>query len=58
MSNYPPGVTDSDEAFNLSSVEDDDDERCPIPCCMCGKETTWDPTYGDLCYRCIRADNE
>jgi NMD protein affecting ribosome stability and mRNA decay len=38
--------------------EDDDDEPMPIPCCMCGLLTTWDPVYNDLCYRCIRADNE
>lgn len=29
-----------------------------IPCSSCGKVTTWDSTYGDLCFRCIRADNE
>ena len=25
---------------------------------LCGKPTTFDPTYGDLCFRCCRADNE
>lgn len=29
-----------------------------VPCCNCGAPTTIDATYGDLCYRCIRADNE
>lgn len=29
-----------------------------IPCSKCGKPTTWDTTYGNLCYRCVRADNE
>lgn len=33
-------------------------EEAGIPCCMCGKLTTRDSTYGDLCYRCIRANNE
>lgn len=40
-------------------IEDDEDnERVSIPCCNCGKPTTWDSTYQDLCYRCIRAKNE
>lgn len=38
--------------------EADDDEFGRIPCSRCGKPTTWDSTYNDLCYRCIRADNE
>lgn len=30
-----------------------------IPCGMkCGNTTTYDDTYGDLCFRCCRADNE
>ena len=29
-----------------------------IACSRCGKPTTWDSTYQDLCYRCIRAKNE
>jgi len=29
-----------------------------IPCCQCGELTKWDVTYQDLCFRCIRADNE
>ena len=29
-----------------------------VPCCKCGKNTTWDSTYEDLCFRCCRADNE
>lgn len=36
----------------------DDEERLSIPCSMCGKPTTFDPTYGDLCYRCCRTSNE
>lgn len=40
----------------------DDDEQdtnaSTIPCSRCGLPTTFDPTYGDLCYRCCRADNE
>lgn len=34
------------------------DEPLKIPCSKCSQPTTYDPTYGDLCYRCIRADNE
>ena len=37
---------------------DDEDEPMTTPCSKCGKLTTFDPIYGDLCYRCIRADNE
>lgn len=31
-----------------------------IPCSYsgCARTTTFDPTYGDLCYRHIRSDNE
>lgn len=29
-----------------------------LPCSRCGLPTTFDTTYGDLCYRCCRADNE
>ena len=36
--------------FNM----DDGAIRCP----QCGNATTFDPTYGDLCYRCCRAENE
>lgn len=35
-----------------------DDEVGHILCSKCGKPTTWDATYQDLCYRCIRVDNE
>lgn len=46
----------------VQSERDEDNEepepRPSIPCSMCGKPTTFDPTYGDLCYRCCRADNE
>lgn len=41
--------------------KDDDeqnDEPMRVPCCKCGKPTMIDSTYGDLCYRCCRADNE
>lgn len=37
--------------------DDEDDEGGGIPCSHCGKPTTWDPVYNDLCFRCIRADN-
>ena len=56
---YPPGVTDNDPYFDMPSVNDEaDDEPMRIPCGLCGKLTTWDPIYQNLCYRCIRADNE
>lgn len=38
--------------------ENDDDDVIRVPCCNCGQLTTLDTTYGDLCYRCCRADNE
>jgi hypothetical protein len=46
------------DGFNRPEDESEDDERIAIPCCNCGKPTSWDATYQDLCYRCIRADNE
>lgn len=46
--------TDDDE----SDTEPEDDKPHCIPCSFCGSPTTFDPVYGDLCYRCIRADNE
>jgi hypothetical protein len=36
----------------------DDDDVSRVPCSRCGRETTFDPIYGDLCYRCCRAENE
>lgn len=42
----------------MSNEDNEDDEVMRVPCCMCGKPTTIDEVYGDLCYRCIRADNE
>jgi hypothetical protein len=56
--NYPAGVTDNDPHFDLPSVEDEGEEALAIPCCRCGRRTTWDPIYNDLCYRCCRAENE
>lgn len=68
--NYPEGVTDADPYFDMPGVGDDedDDERTTnedgepryrrVSCSRCGLPTTFDPTYGDLCYRCCRADNE
>ena len=61
MSNMPAGTSENDEYFNLPSVGDDEDEsggREPIPCSVCGELTSWDATYGDLCYKHIRAKNE
>lgn len=42
----------------IDDDSNDDDEPMRVPCCKCRKPTTIDTTYGDLCYRCIRADNE
>ena len=59
MSNYPPGVTDDDPHFTDESEDDDDEDVViTIPCSKCGEPTMFDPTYGDLCYRHIGADNE
>lgn len=38
--------------------DDELDEPSAIPCSKCGLPTTWDTTYGDLCYRCCRTSNE
>lgn len=45
------------EQFDVQEPETDDDPY-HIPCSKCGQPTTFDSTYGDLCYRCCRADNE
>lgn len=37
---------------------EEDNRRSLISCSKCGKSTTFDSTYGDLCFRCIRAKNE
>lgn len=62
MSNYPAGVTDDDEAFDLPSVDghDDDgeDEPTTIPCSRCGRPTSWDAQFQDLCYKCVRCAND
>lgn len=71
MSNYPEGVTDADPHFTddagptcehsapmCEACEEEDYRASRIPCSRCGQPATWDPTYGDLCYRCCRADNE
>ena len=62
--NYPPGVTDNDPYFTDESEDDeeeDDEPRRPLVKCSypgCERMTTLDPTYGDLCYKHIRAENE
>lgn len=62
-----------DDAYNISDDVDrewetDDDESTLTPdgepryrrvnCCRCGKPTTFDPIYEDLCGSCCRAANE
>lgn len=48
------------ERLSSLNVGDDDegDERepIPIPCCFCGRPTTWDSVYNDLCYRCCTTE--
>lgn len=52
-------MTDGErEIWNEMQRDAVDDEDDTIPCSRCGKPTTFDPTYGDLCYRCCRAKNE
>lgn len=36
----------------------DECQPAAIPCCQCGKLTTYDPIYQNLCYRCIRCESE
>lgn len=62
MDNYPAGVSSNDPYFDMPSVGDgeetEEDDRSSIPCAFCGRPTTWDPTYQNLCGRCCRASNE
>lgn len=44
----------ADDGFEVKVNMDDG----AIACSRCGKPTSFDPIYGDLCYRCCRADNE
>lgn len=41
-----------------NNVNGETDDTYYIPCGQCNQPTTWDTTYGNLCYRCCRADNE
>lgn len=53
------GKDSSMSTGNLINEDDYDDEHLRrIPCSRCGQPTTYDPIYGDLCYRCCRASNE
>jgi len=58
MSTNEGGIVCEDCENYDCGVHGVDNEPTTIPCCICGKPTTWDPVYNDLCYRCIRADNE
>jgi len=29
-----------------------------VACCCCDEPTTYDDVHGDLCHRCVRADND
>ena len=54
-------VAYSDALVDLENerANDDGEPRYrKVKCSRCGEPTTYDPTYGDLCYRHIRADNE
>ena len=44
--------------MNDNTNRDECNDTYYIPCGKCGEPTTWDATYGNLCYRCCRADNE
>ena len=48
------------ETMDSDTLMEDEETEEPtrIPCCFCGKPTTWDPIYNDLCYRCCRAKDE
>lgn len=39
-------------------TEDGEPRYRKVNCCVCGALTSYDPTYEDLCYRYIKADNE
>lgn len=41
-------------AEEVLATTTDEDDTTTIPCSKCGKATTFDPTYGDICYRCVR----
>jgi hypothetical protein len=45
---------DEDSPFN----EDGEPRGRRVNCSMCGKPTTFDPIYEDLCASCCRVDNE
>lgn len=51
-------VLDARDMQEEMEIDNDSEGRGSVPCCFCGKPTTWDPTYQNLCYRCIRAENE
>lgn len=55
-------MNDSDighvEAGHENDSDGDIDDVVAIPCSRCGRPTSFDPTYGNLCYRCCRASNE
>lgn len=44
------GAEDTDEGDGIDYAR--------IPCSRCGQLTSYDLIYGDLCFRCCRADNE
>lgn len=47
------------ETETITDVDDGDEPQgMSVWCCLCGNPTTRDPIYGDLCYRCCRAENE
>ena len=53
---YEQEAIERDQDVEADADEGGNDMR--IPCSLCGQPTSFDPIYGDLCYRCIRADNE
>lgn len=49
-----PATTERDDGTPLC----DECKPSSVPCSVCGKPTTLDIIYGDLCYQCCRAENE
>jgi hypothetical protein len=47
---------DEDDVRDMQEEGEPSEVRCSYP--RCERLTTFDPTYGDLCYEHIRADNE
>lgn len=47
-----------DDEDRPSLTEDGEPIYRRVNCSRCGKPTSYDPIYGDLCGNCCRAENE